>query len=339
MHAPNVHHSGGRQLLVSLLRALEGRHDYRAIVDARLAPPPEINNASLIQVRPTLTHRLAAEMQLRHLTQPGDRVLCFGNLPPLVRLRCRVFLYLQNPYLTSAVPLTGFGWRTRLRITFERLWLRSRLANVNTILVQTAHVQREVTQHLGREALLMPFLPEPMPGASCKRGTLSVPQATFLYVASGEPHKNHMRLIEGWRLLAADGLRPVLLLTLDERMYPDLMREITQAQREHALEIHNLGYLPAPELARRYREADALIYPSTMETFGLPLAEARAIGLPIVAAERDFVRDVLDPEHTFDPESPFSIARAVRRFLGSPEVPQPACGPDEFVRRLLTLGD
>ena len=117
------------------------------------------------------------------------------------------------------------------------------------------------------------------------------------------------------------------------------MREVAHARCEHALEIHNLGELPAPELARRYREADALIYPSTLETFGMPLAEAHAAGLPILAAERDFVRDVVDPEQTFDPESPLSIARAVRRFLGSPEAPQPVCGPDEFVRRLLTLRD
>lgn len=339
VHAPNVHHGGGRQLLLSLLRALTGRHDYTAIIDARLAPPPEISNAALIQVRPSLLRRFAAEVRLKRLAQPDDRVLCFGNLPPLFKLRSRVFLYLQNRYLTGGVPLTGFGWRTRLRVVVERLWLRWRLDNVDAILVQTPTVQREAKQRLGRDVLIMPFVPEPVSGASRSHETSSAAQGTFLYVASGEPHKNHARLIEAWRLLAAEGLRPTLLLTLDERAHPELIREIALARNVHAVEIRNLGVLSSAELLRRYREAGALIYPSTMETFGLPLIEARAAGLPIIAAERDFVRDVVDPEESFDPESPLSIARAVRRFLGRPEAPRTVRGPEEFVEQLLTLGN
>ena len=50
-----------------------------------------------------------------------------------------------------------------------------------------------------------------------------------------------------------------------------------------------------------------------METFGLPMLEARALRVPVLAAERDFVRDVCEPAQTFDPASPVSIASAVRR--------------------------
>ena len=58
-----------------------------------------------------------------------------------------------------------------------------------------------------------------------------------------------------------------------------------------------------------------MIYPSLFESFGLPLVEAQSFGLPVLAAERDYVRDVITPAESFDPESAVSIARAVMRHL------------------------
>jgi hypothetical protein len=63
--------------------------------------------------------------------------------------------------------------------------------------------------------------------------------------------------------------------------------------------------------------------------------EAQAAGLPILAAELDFVRDVCEPTVTFDPHSARSIARAVERFLyGASSVVAPMSA-DVFVERLI----
>jgi glycosyltransferase involved in cell wall biosynthesis len=67
----------------------------------------------------------------------------------------------------------------------------------------------------------------------------------------------------------------------------------------------------------------------------LPLLEAARARLPIVAAERDYVRDIVTPAETFDPESPVSIARAVRRFLRCPEEPMFVMSASEFLEQLL----
>lgn len=58
-----------------------------------------------------------------------------------------------------------------------------------------------------------------------------------------------------------------------------------------------------------------MIFPLLAETFCLPMLEAKAIGLPIIASGRDFVRDVCTPTETFEPTSPRSIAAAVERFM------------------------
>ena len=71
------------------------------------------------------------------------------------------------------------------------------------------------------------------------------------------------------------------------------------------------------------------------QRWGVALIEARQAGLPVLASELDYVRDVLDPEQTFDPESAVSIARAVKRFLGLQEEPLPLQDAARFIEHLL----
>ena len=84
-----------------------------------------------------------------------------------------------------------------------------------------------------------------------------------------------------------------------------------------------------------YKNSRALIYPSTLESFGLPLLEAATCGLPVLASELDYVRDIVSPAVTFDAGSAVSIARAVRRFLGCPESPMPVMTASGFLERIL----
>ena len=56
-----------------------------------------------------------------------------------------------------------------------------------------------------------------------------------------------------------------------------------------------VGALPPEKMPDVYASADAFLFPSLTETQGLVLAEAMAAGLPVVAADSDVSRDVLDP--------------------------------------------
>lgn len=65
-----------------------------------------------------------------------------------------------------------------------------------------------------------------------------------------------------------------------------------------------------------------------------PYRGARAARLPVVAAEKDYVRDVVEPAQTFDPESAVSIVRAVRRFLSVPPNSASRLTPRELLEAL-----
>jgi len=330
IHAPNIHLGGGRTLLLALLSALK----QPAVVqlDERFEPLPELDpGVRVIRVAPSLFGRLQAERRLQLLCRSGDVLLCFGNLPPLFRSSALVFVYLQNRYLTDSRPLVGLPWSARVRIHIERLWLRHCLRNAIP-LVQTETMSQEVREHFGRDARVLPFISGDMQSPP-DRPALCY---DFLYVASGEPHKNHHRLLQAWVLLADRGFRPSLCLTLDTQRDAALCDWVAQLAQRHDLRIFN-NPLPPGQISGLYAQCNALIYPSLFESFGLPLLEARRAGMPIVAAERDYVRDVVVPVESFDPESAMSIARAVLRHQNLACEPSLPGGADGFLRQLEEL--
>ena len=137
-------------------------------------------------------------------------------------------------------------------------------------------------------------------------------QHDFIYVADGLAQKNHLALFDAWELLAEEGLFPQLAVTLPDTE-THLLNKVNEL-RKLGLNITNLGWLPHSELVSHYKVSGALIFPSLRESFGLPLVEATKLKVPILASELDFVYDVCQPAETFDPKSPRSIARAVKRF-------------------------
>jgi hypothetical protein len=64
------------------------------------------------------------------------------------------------------------------------------------------------------------------------------------------------------------------------------------------------------------------------------LLEAKQAGLSIVAAELDYVRDSINPDQSFDPNSAVSIARAIKRSLGVIEEPAAVLNADEFLSKI-----
>ena len=340
IQAANVHTGGGQFLLNALLQVVANGRDVVAVLDTRMVTTSQSpDNLKVRRVQPSVWYRLKAEWWLARNVEKGDIVLCFGNLPPLFRLRGRAVVFVQNRYLIDAVSLGNFPVRTRLRLTIERLWLFWKAANARAFVVQTPSMQTLLqSSKLVRNmpVHVLPFVNQSKRYERVRHQHNGHADAdAFIYVASGEPHKNHRRLVDAWSLLANEGLLPSLWLTLDTRIHADLCLWVDQQKSRLGLRIENLGVQPHGEIVRLYTKAMALIYPSTFESFGIPLIEARQAGLPVLASELDFVRDVLDPEQVFDPYSSVSIARAVKRFLCIREDALPLMDASEFLKRVM----
>ncbi len=329
LHAPAVHQGGGKTLLLASLQGISDNIECALIVDARLELPKLPHNIKPHVFPPTIVGRFQAERRLVSLCRDGDSVLCMNSLPPLLPCAGRIAVYLQNRYLCTTDTLAEFPLRARMRIFVERRWLYHRLRPGMRLYVQTLSMQRAAQNTLGVAPEVAPFFDLVQPPRTV--ATDSAPR--FLYPATPDPHKNHLALFQAWQLLYKEGITAELHVTIAKNS--PLSYRI-DSERATGVPIVNHGEVDAAAMITLYQSCSALIFPSKMESFGLPLLEAKAAGLPIVAAELDYVRDVSAPAETFDPDSPVSIARAVKRHLGLLEASVTILTPCDFINSIVT---
>jgi glycosyltransferase involved in cell wall biosynthesis len=234
-----------------------------------------------------------------------------------------------------------------LRLVFERIWFRLCSKFADEFIVQTPSMkialeiclkQDNTRGDTGPIVNVLPLGGEILGKKSYPLFSNSqvVKKFDFIYPASGEPHKNHKNLIDAFIILAEEGHFPSLALTLDVNKFNDTLKSIELAKNTFKLNILNMGFLPHEELLRIYSSTRYLVYPSLYESFGIPLFEAKQAGLFIVAAELDYVRDSINPDQSFDPNSAVSIARAIKRSLGISEEPAVMLSADEFLSKITT---
>jgi glycosyltransferase involved in cell wall biosynthesis len=332
LHAPGVHTGGGRVLLEALLATPAAASAWLQL-DRRLQHGVTLAaSADVRYVARSFASRLAAEWRLWRASREDRLVLCFHGLPPWFPVRGRVVVFLQNRILVECGGLAHYPFRVAARLRLERLVLRLFRRRVDEFLVQTPSMARALARRYagGAQVRVLPF-PGRQPERPC---TAAGTDYDFVYVASGLAHKNHRRLLDAWSMLASDGLFPSLALTV-EADNGGILRRLDALRSAHPVRVDNLPDLERECIFSLYRSSRALIFPSLGESLGLPLLEATACGLPILAAERDYVRDLVQPVQTFDPESAVSIARAVRRFLEQPEPALPVFTADQFLAQVL----
>ena len=343
LYAPMIYTGGGKTLLLALLSALTSVKDcwgeVRLMVDARFEDIPQSNSSFKLQalIRPGPLGRLTAEKALRDLVKDDDVVFCLGNLPPLYRIKGRVVGFIQNAHLLESLP----GKSVTVKKHVERWWFKKCLDHCQTFIVQTQSMRDRLlgfTSLNNSKVLTMPFADELL---ASRLQTLPVnfPQWDFGYVSLPWQHKNHRRLLEAFVLLAREGLTPSLVVTVPEKMDPELYHLLEHIQEKEGVQVTNLSAVDYSKVGKVYQSIRALIFPSLIESFALPLLEAQSFGLPILAPEKDYVRDVVVPQETFDAESPRSILRAIKRFLNSPEKPAYIHPASELLKQLSDLGN
>jgi glycosyltransferase involved in cell wall biosynthesis len=280
-----------------------------------------------------------AQYWLLRNVKDSDQVLCFGSIPPLFSLPGHTSVFVQNKYLIDNSRLSGFRLKIRARLILERLRLRFFSFNADEFIVQTSSMRADMLMR-GWLSKLTPIRVSPFLSTKIaitkgksnfdRNNNSLLVDCDFIYVATSEPHKNHINLIEAWSILARQNLFPSLYLTIDRNSSDKLLALLEKKIKAFNLKIFNLGLVPNTHLQGLYSRVRALIYPSTLESFGIPLIEARNIGLPIIASELDYVRDLVDPDETFDPHSALSIARAVKRFIGRSEIRKDILSAKQF---------
>jgi len=151
-----------------------------------------------------------------------------------------------------------------------------------------------------------------------------MPERFVLHVGTLEPRKNVPLLLAAWRRLhesgaVSAGVPPLVLAGGFGWRADDLRRQVARAAAQGWL-VH-LGYVSEEELAALYGRAAAAVLPSFYEGFGLPLLEALAAGLPVVASDIPVHREVAGEAALYaPPDRPDLFAARLGEVLEDPDL-------------------
>ena len=130
------------------------------------------------------------------------------------------------------------------------------------------------------------------------------------------PGKNHVRLIEAFKLLKQTEKIPHQLVLAGSDWSG--AEEVHQAAEKSGFskDILFTGFFPAADLPYLYSGCDLFVFPSLYEGFGLPILEAMSCKSPVICSNISSMPEVAGPEALlFDPYSVESIAQATLRLL------------------------
>jgi glycosyltransferase involved in cell wall biosynthesis len=137
----------------------------------------------------------------------------------------------------------------------------------------------------------------------------------FLYVSRIEhPAKNHVRLIEAFNRFRATATTDWQLALVGSNWHGSDVIHATAQSSPFSRDIRFLGFVDDATLPTIYRAAEAMVYPSLFEGFGLPPVEAMACGCPVLTSRCGSLAEVVgESAGIFDPEQVDDIVAALKR--------------------------
>ncbi len=151
------------------------------------------------------------------------------------------------------------------------------------------------------------------------RRSKGLPEHFLLYVGTLEPRKNIPAMVRAFVRARSRCNLPHRLVVAGGRGWKD--QEITRALEEAGPAVIQPGFIPQTELPLWYRAADAFIYPSQYEGFGMPPLEALAAGTPVITSNLSSLPEAVgDAALLVDPHDESAIEDAIVQALTNEEL-------------------
>jgi glycosyltransferase involved in cell wall biosynthesis len=195
--------------------------------------------------------------------------------------------------------LYGFGIARNKFVIVQQDWIRSRfqkMFSVSNVIV--AYPQ------IGRASLSQP------PRERSKA-------CVFIYPALPRVLKNIEMICEAVRILNSQGIEGFIVnLTLDgkENRYARWLYK----KYSFLPEISFIGLQNKQQMIDKYKHSDCLLFPSRIETWGLPMSEAKSFGMPILAADLPYAHEAIgsyDKVRFFNPVYANELAELMKAFI------------------------
>lgn len=337
--ATNLRGGGGVTHLIELLSALDPRPLGIVSVDiwggnetlSKLPTRPWLVKHSPQAVNGPLWRR--TWWQSHHLTHAVKHAQCdvlfipggsyWGTFHPYVAMSQNLL-----PFETSELRRYGVSL-TALKMLALRWIQTGSLRHADGVIFLNTYSQSVVLAAIGVIHGLQRIIPhginprfqhpDSLPAAPLS-DSKPLPAYRVLYVATIDLYKHQWHVVQAIALLRQKGLE--VSLDLVGSAHPSALKKLNSVIARldpSGSWVHYHGAMPYERLDAVYRNANAAVFASTCESFGLPLLEAMAAGLPIACTNKSPMSDIVGKAAVFfNPEDPQDIADAMFRLLSSP---------------------
>lgn len=313
-----INQSGGKVLLEYLIKTLIKKQkikEFYFLFDQRLSSVlvDEVNEGQKQILIASAKNRTVFYKEQK---DNFSTVFCFANVPPPITLQQPVYIFFHNALLLTS-SRSNYSFLTKLKLLAKRLYIRSKNVKNYTWIVQTPSMEQLLCAKLNLNRDRVKVLPIYEEGRfSGLNKQLSLYDGHYLYVADGVKQKNHQLLLKAWEILLKDTNQNLTLHLTIAPNYNQLIDEINRLKKLGCL-IINHGLCNFEQLANLYAHCNYFISPSLSESFGLPLIEAAEAGCEIIAADLDYVYDIVSPLATFNPHSAEDLVQCIRTLNAS----------------------
>ena len=253
-----------------------------------------------------------------------------------VQLLHATYATVRPPWHTGrfVVTLPDVYYST-LRNVLGEAWFRLYDAQVRTtarrakrVLTISEYSRQSIIRHLGLgpakvvvtycgvdHERFSPLSPEET--ARLRESRPDLPPRFLLYPSALLPHKNHATLFRALAVLRDQNRVAVPLLLTGSANTPAAAGILAEIERLRlSSQVRWAGVVPADELLTYLRLATAVVFPSLMEGFGLPVVEAMACGTPVACSNTTATAEIAgEAALTFDPSDAGAVAEAILRIL------------------------
>lgn len=305
-----ITYGGGKvllDLLIEKIEQTENKNKIHILIDIRnkdLFLNVKYNKITIIFLKNSELSRALFYIKNRNLL---SKVFCFANIPPPIRLKCKVSTFFQNILLIDHELRSNFSFKLRLSLFLKEIILKSRNNFCDDWIVQTEHVKVLLANNLNiqnQSIKIFPCFDE-------KKINLKHKTSSFFYPAINMPHKNLEKLIDVWNYLFKKNLlRNELHLTIENNDTNNISTKLFKYQQE-GVPIINHKYISKFEVNKLYSKCKFVIHPSLGESFGLVLIEAIQNNCVLLAPNLPYVNSIVKPNYYFDPYKTESLEQTI----------------------------
>ncbi len=265
------------------------------------------------------TLRTLSEHLYSPLRLPFRRIDVLNTLmAPIANPTWSLVIHMKTMHAYTAPEALAPAARAYRRMNYPR---SARVADA--IIINSDSLRSEIERYLDVDPRKLKLIYEavdhdlfkPDDAALARRhvARFGVTKPFVLFVSSLWRYKNCDGLLRAW-VTAREQLRGRQLAIVGHGRDETYATELRALATELGIaeDVVFVGGVPLEETARFYQAAEALVYPSFNETFGLPILEAMACGCPVVTSNVSAMPEIAGGAALLcDPKDPASIARAI----------------------------